>query len=98
MRMRPLLGRKAWFGPKRMGWGLGPVSLEGWALVLMFPLAGLCIPLLIRHYWWIIYPVFAFLLVVMLLKSTSFGGSREWAEFKAAKDRRDGDPGSDLYR
>lgn len=95
MRTGPLLGRKAWFGPRRMGWGLAPVSPEGWALVLMFPLAGLGIPLLIPRHWWIIYPVFAALLIVTFLKGTSFGGAREWAEFKAAKDRRDGAPQSD---
>jgi hypothetical protein len=59
----------------------------------MFPLVGLCIPLLVPHDSWIIYPVFVALLIVVFLKGTSLGGSREWAEFKAAKDRRDGDPG-----
>ena len=39
-RMTPLRGTKAWFGPRRMGWGWEPVSWEGWlstsvALVLI---------------------------------------------------------------
>ncbi len=32
MRAKPLLGRKAWFGPRQIGWGLSPVSAEGWAV------------------------------------------------------------------
>ncbi|MCL4448325.1 MAG: hypothetical protein M1483_01145 [Actinobacteria bacterium] len=30
MRTTPLFGTKAWFGPRRFGWGLAPVSYEGW--------------------------------------------------------------------
>jgi hypothetical protein len=26
-----MVGRKAWVGPRRLGWGLAPVSPEGWA-------------------------------------------------------------------
>jgi hypothetical protein len=29
-----VVGKKAWFGPRRLGWGLEPVSLEGWAITL----------------------------------------------------------------
>jgi hypothetical protein len=32
MRTTPLIGKKAWFGPRRLGWGLSPVSPEGWVL------------------------------------------------------------------
>jgi hypothetical protein len=31
MRTRPIIGRKAWFGPRSLGWGWGPISWEGWA-------------------------------------------------------------------
>jgi hypothetical protein len=30
MRTVPLVGHKPWFGPRRWGWGLGPISGEGW--------------------------------------------------------------------
>lgn len=30
MRTTPLVGKKVWFGPRRFGWGLSPVSVEGW--------------------------------------------------------------------
>lgn len=32
MRTTPLIGTKAWFGPRRLGWGLAPVTPEGWAV------------------------------------------------------------------
>ena len=32
MRATPLIGRRFWFAPRRRGWGLGPVSPEGWAV------------------------------------------------------------------
>jgi peptidoglycan/LPS O-acetylase OafA/YrhL len=95
MRTKPLLGRKAWFGPRRLGWGLGPAAPEGWALVLVFVLIAVGLPLLFPHHWWIIYPVLAALLIVIFLKGTSPGGSREWAEYQASKDGRNGDPGPD---
>ena len=30
MRTTPLVGEKVWFGPRRLGWGLSPESIEGW--------------------------------------------------------------------
>jgi hypothetical protein len=33
MRFTPLVGTKAWFGPRRFGWGFDPVSWEGWAVM-----------------------------------------------------------------
>ncbi len=36
MRTTPLVGEKAWFGPRRHGWGLAPRTWEGWALVALF--------------------------------------------------------------
>ena len=32
VRTVPLVGDKAWFGPRRFGWGLSPMSPEGWVL------------------------------------------------------------------
>ena len=28
--------KKAWFGPKKVGWGLSPKSWEGWLATLIF--------------------------------------------------------------
>lgn len=30
------MGTKVWFGPRRFGWGLEPVSAEGWAATAAF--------------------------------------------------------------
>ena len=32
----PRLTREPWFGPKRYGWGLSPVSWQGWLATLVF--------------------------------------------------------------
>jgi hypothetical protein len=37
--MTPIIGEKPWFGPRRVGWGLAPISLEGWALTALFAVA-----------------------------------------------------------
>jgi hypothetical protein len=36
VRTTPLVGTKAWFGPRRFGWGLEPISAEGWAATVAF--------------------------------------------------------------
>lgn len=38
------------------------------------------------------------LLIVVFLKGTSPGGAREWEEYQALQDRRDGNGGPDHYR
>ena len=35
MRTKPLIGHKAWFGPRRWGWGLSPATAEGWAVLVI---------------------------------------------------------------
>jgi hypothetical protein len=93
MRTKPLLGRKAWFGPRPMGWRWGwvPVSPEGWAVTLVAIVAVACMAVLIRHGWRIALIVVVALLIVMFLKGTSPGGAREREEYQTQKDRRDGD-------
>jgi hypothetical protein len=87
MRTKPLLGQKAWFGPHRVGWGLSPVSYEGWVTTAVA--VGVVVALAVaghRHRW-IALPVVILLLVIVLLKGTSPGGPRAWEEFQASKDR-----------
>ena len=38
MRTTPIIGRKVWFGPRRLGWGLEPVSIEGWIVTTIIVL------------------------------------------------------------
>lgn len=80
------MGRKAWFGPRRLGWGLGPVSPEGWVA------AGVSVVLIVvlvsvdRHHAWVALIVAAALVALSFLKGTSPGGPREWEEFRAQRD------------
>lgn len=86
-----MLGRKTWFGPRPMGWRWGwvPVSPEGWAVTLLAIMAAVCMAVLIRHGWRIALIVVVALLIIMFLKGTSPGGTREWEEYQTQNDRRD---------
>jgi hypothetical protein len=35
VRTTPLIGEKAWFGPRRVGWGLSPITAEGWLVTIV---------------------------------------------------------------
>jgi hypothetical protein len=87
MRTKPLLGQKAWFGPRRMGWGLSPVSAEGWAVTAAAVAAALGLGTAARHARWSGLLVMILLLVIVFLKGTSPGGPRAWEEFQASKNR-----------
>ena len=89
MRTRPLIGRKAWFGPRRLGWGLSPISPEGWVVALVTVVAVIGIATLARHEAWLALVVAFALVILVFLKGTSPGGPREWEEFQAQKDRSD---------
>ena len=41
MRFTPLVGRKAWYGPRSGGWGWDPVSWEGWVALPGWSMGGL---------------------------------------------------------
>jgi hypothetical protein len=87
MRTSPLVGTKVWFGPRRLGWGLGPVSPEGWLVTGLFVAAASSARrrgLRGRR------PTLALLvpfLVVAVLKGTSPGGPRARRIFEAARRR-----------
>ncbi len=78
MRTSPLVGTKAWFGPRRFGWGLGPRSPEGWILTALAVATSMIAAIrwpnrpIIRS-----VPVVLYLLVA-ILKGTSPGGPKEW--------------------
>jgi hypothetical protein len=86
VRTSPRIGKKAWFGPHRIGWGLGPASVEGVATALGFGAATAALrkrndgkrsqqELLLV----------ALLLLVVFLKGTSPGGRKAYKQFKAAQ-------------
>ena len=88
MRTAPVLGSKAWFGPRRLGWGLSPVSAEGWAVTAVAIAAIIGLAALGRHHWWLSLLVVIVLLAVVFLKGTSPGGPEQWREFQASKNGR----------
>jgi hypothetical protein len=49
MRTEPVLGRKAWFGPRRLGWGLSPVSPEGWTVTAVAIAAVVVLAVVAKH-------------------------------------------------
>jgi hypothetical protein len=82
MRTTPLIGRKAWFGPRRYGWGLSPVSSAGWAVTGIAIAAVVATVALGRSHAWIVLLIVAVLLLVSFLKGTSPGGPAQWDEYK----------------
>jgi hypothetical protein len=91
VRTKPLIGRKAWFGPRQLGWGLSPVTPEGWAVVGIGIAAAIGLASVDRHARWLGLIVVAVMLVITFLKGTSPGGPSAWEEFQAS---RSGNPDS----
>ncbi len=69
-----------------MGWGLSPVTVEGWAVVAVGVAAAIVLASVDRHARWLGLIVVAVLLAITFLKGTSPGGPDAWEEFKAARD------------
>jgi len=72
--MKPIVGRKVWFGPRRFGWGLEPVSVEGWLVGVSAVLLSVAARRTDRYRAparWMV----GLLVVVTLLKGTTPGGS-----------------------
>jgi hypothetical protein len=86
MRTKPLIGRKAWFGPRRLGWGLSPVTAEGWAVVVIGVVTAVVLASIDRRTRWLGLIVVAVMLVLTFLKGTSPGGPDAWEEFQATRD------------
>ena len=85
MRTKPLLGRKPWFGPRRFGWGLSPVSVEGWLLTLAA--IGVSIAADKQGQDSLKKRLMPAFVLLILLKGTSPGGRRKWREFEQARAR-----------
>ena len=70
-----------WFGPKRFGWGWGPVSWEGWAAIV----GGGLVAAVLRQKGRVRAGQLLGLgvLVLCYLKGTEPGGRRKLEEFRA---------------
>jgi hypothetical protein len=87
-----LIGNKVWFGPRHFGWGLEPVSPEGWIATFAFAALSLALRRLrenSRHEFldsaWFRYTVAGGCFVFALLKGTAPGGAAARANFDAAR-------------
>ncbi len=88
MRTEPLLGERPWFGPRRLGWGLSPVSIEGWVVTgLALVAAGVATRLFPDRPALRQLPVVG-LVVFALLKGTAPGGARARSAWMEEKGRR----------
>lgn len=83
MRTAPLVGEKPWFGPRRFGWGLSPVSPEGWAVTAL----GVAGAVLLRKNdkARAASALGMALVAVAILKGTSPGGPKARAAFRASR-------------
>ncbi|MHB1712894.1 MAG: hypothetical protein ACYCV7_16110 [Acidimicrobiales bacterium] len=84
MRTTPLIGHKAWFGPRRLGWGLGPVSAEGWVVTLVAMAVALGVARRDGGSRPATYVIAGGFLSVVILKGTAPGGPRARARYEAA--------------
>jgi hypothetical protein len=91
VRTKPLIGTKPWFGPRRFGWGLGPMTPEGWAVTAAGIAAVIIVATVVRHSRWVALIVVAVLLAVVFLKGTSPGGPAQWEELHSQQDDGSGD-------
>ena len=84
MRTTPLIGTKPWFGPRKFGWGLEPVSPEGWLVTAVIVGAGLAEK---GHDERHVYtrPISLLALLLTILKGTSPGGRKSRRRFEAAR-------------
>jgi hypothetical protein len=85
MRTAPLIGNKAWFGPRRLGWGLEPVSIEGWIVTVAFGSLALAARRTRPPSRWVKYPFVGAFLLFTILKGSAPGGASARADFDAAR-------------
>jgi hypothetical protein len=89
VRTTPLIGTKAWFGPRRLGWGLAPVSPEGWAVLAVGTVAAFTAKR--RGARAARLAAIASLILVVILKGTSPGGPVARREFEEARRAGNGE-------
>jgi hypothetical protein len=85
VRTSPLVGSKAWFGPRRLGWGLEPVSPEGWLITFAFAGAAM----VARRYkvgpGWARHVALGAFMLLAVMKGSAPGGPAARSDFDAAR-------------
>lgn len=87
MRAKPLIGRKAWFGPRRLGWGWSPVTAEGWTVLVVGVGGVIVLAAAVPHALWASLVVAVVTLAIIILKGASPGGPTERRKFRAVQNR-----------
>ena len=85
MRVTPVVGRKVWFAPRRIGWGLSPVSVEGWAVTVGMVGVSMVAARRKELPGWSPHVLMVMLLILTVLKGTSPGGAGARSKFEEAK-------------
>lgn len=76
-----------WFAPHRIGWGLGPASIEGWLVTAVAVVASRVTRRWPRGSVKRNLPSIA-LVAIALLKGTAPGGPRAYRAYRQARRRR----------
>jgi hypothetical protein len=62
------VAERPWFGPKRYGWGLTPISWQGWVLTASYVVAVFLLAIMLATPQpWIFWTLFVLATVVFLL-------------------------------
>jgi hypothetical protein len=85
MRTSPIIGRKAWFGPRRFGWGLEPVSAEGWLVTFLFAAVSILVRRQKLGPRWLRYALGGGFLALAVLMGSAPGGAGARSDFDAAR-------------
>ena len=85
MRTSPVVGKKAWFGPRRLGWGLEPVSLEGWLVTFAMAAAAMAMRRSNVSSRWARYAMLGAFILFAVLKGSAPGGPGARSEFDTAR-------------
>lgn len=86
VRTTPLIGTKVWFGPRRMGWGLSPVSPEGWIVTALMVVVSQALKRDDRDRRGAQLAIGALYVLVAVLKGTMPGGPKARRAFAAARE------------
>jgi len=90
VRTTPLIGTKVWFAPRRMGWGLSPVSPEGWIVTAIMAVASTALKRGDRKRRGADVLLVVLYLAVVVLKGTAPGGPKARRAFEAAREQSAG--------
>ena len=86
MRVKPIVGQVAWFGPRRAGWGWSPVTWQGWVVLVVTLLA--VVGALVAQSGPALAVSIALIPVVIVLcavKGTSPGGPAAWRTYQKVR-------------